>query len=252
MFYSVKMHSSRGGFHGNGGHHISGAERIIHEKQMDLSVLRMIHRARTHERGCADFIQIKVEELPEDCIRYYPILLIQETSAGTPEEGRKKAVEELERAGVSKKAVREGFSRLTALKDSMRGAMVLDAEEGRRLDTSGEHGIRCSCMDCEDHGKYEDFLCSRGLAGIHVREALILASKVAAASGMVAELCWSDDPDYVTGYVASPRRGYFRIPKMKSSGDGIGGRIFFVEPGTDMSFIEDYMENQPVLVRCSL
>ena len=35
-----------------------------------------------------------------------------------------------------------------------------------------------------------------------MREALVLASKVQSAEGIVGELCWSDDPDDTIGYVA--------------------------------------------------
>lgn len=250
VLYSVKMHSSRGSCHGFGGRHISGAERILQETQVDSSVIQMIRRARVHERGAADFIQIKVEEIPEKKIQYCPLLSIHETEADTPEEGRRKAIEELQRAGVSRKAAESGMAFLAALNDSMRGAVVIDAAQGCRLDHSGQRGVRCSCMDCMDNRQYEDFLQHLGLTGVHVREALVLASKVEAAPGIAAELCWSDDPNYVTGYVASPARGYFRIPQMKSAGDCVGGRVFFVRPGTDIHKFQDYMENQAVLVRC--
>ena len=60
----------------------------------------------------------------------------------------------------------------------------------------------------------------------HFREALVLASKVQAAPGIVAEICVSDDPDYVTGYVASKSLGYRRIATIKERGDPSGGRIF--------------------------
>ena len=90
---------------------------------------------------------------------------------------------------------------------------------------------------------------AKGLGGEHPREALILASKVAAALETVAELCWSDDPFYVTGYVGSPKFGYGRITVMKEKGDSIGGRVFFVKHGTDMDRYVEYMQHQTVLVR---
>ena len=63
MLYSVKMRSAQGGAHEFGGRHISGAERILPGDQLDYAVLTMLHRAREHERGCADFISLKVEEI---------------------------------------------------------------------------------------------------------------------------------------------------------------------------------------------
>jgi 6-carboxyhexanoate--CoA ligase len=68
------------------------------------------------------------------------------------------------------------------------------------------------------------------------------------APGIVAELCWSDDPDYVTGYVADPTHGYQRISRMKAAGDGYGGRALFVRPEVwDAAAFVGYLEQHPVL-----
>jgi 6-carboxyhexanoate--CoA ligase len=76
----------------------------------------------------------------------------------------------------------------------------------------------------------------------------VLAGKVLNAPGIVAELCWSDDPEYLTGYIADPVHGYQRISLLKTAGDWHGGRVFFVRPGTS-SVVEltDYLQHQPVL-----
>ena len=82
---------------------------------------------------------------------------------------------------------------------------------------------------------------------------MILASKVAGARGIAAELCWSDDPNYLIGYVAA-NDNYERIPIMKDKGNPIGGRVFLVD--TDQ-FDEDYtledlieyLEEQVVLIK---
>ena len=117
------------------------------------------------------------------------------------------------------------------------------------MDGKGSRGVRCSNMDAENTADYERKMKNRGLSGDHPREALVLASKVASAPGTVAELCWSDDPGYVTGYVASLRHGYERISIMKDPGDPVGGRVFFIKPGTDIRNYVDYLENRIVLVR---
>lgn len=249
MLYSVKMRSSLGGLHGSGGRHISGAERIVPEDEVEASVLAMLRRARTHDRGAADFIQLKVEEVKAPDIVYCPLIPMYQRDTSTKEEGRQAALEELVRAGVSEAAAAKGLHAIEALTDSMRGAIVMDAVTGKRLDTEGNRGIRCSNMDCEDTAAYEAAMGAKGLGGDHPREALVLASKVAYAPGTVAELCWSDDPQYVTGYVGSPKLGYGRITVMKDKGDPIGGRVFFVKPGTDVAAYEEYMQNQTVLVR---
>lgn len=55
-----------------GGRHISGAERIVPEDGLEEQVIAMLRRARTHERGRADFIQVKVEEIKEKDIMTCP------------------------------------------------------------------------------------------------------------------------------------------------------------------------------------
>ena len=256
--FSVKMRSSLGSVHGMGGRHISGAERIVPEKSLEETVCEMLRRARTHERGTADFIQIKVEELNLSKAVHAPLLRFSEIKSSSKDEGRRIAAEELEAAGVSHKAVTAGMSLLGALTDSMRGAMVLDAETGEKLDTlprpgvpspDPERGIRCTSMDIADEGAYQRLLERKGLSGdLHAREALVLASKVVSDGPTVAELCWSDDPGHTKGYVASRRNGYRRISVMKDLGDQLGGRIFFVRHGTDIAEYADYMENTPVLI----
>ena len=81
-----------------------------------------------------------------------------------------------------------------------------------------------------------------------MREALVLASKVQSAEGIVGELCWSDDPDYTVGYVAC-NGVYHRIPNMKKLGSHIGGRVFFVQPEIDRESVIEYLEKAPVLVQ---
>jgi 6-carboxyhexanoate--CoA ligase len=95
---------------------------------------------------------------------------------------------------------------------------------------------------------FEASLRCAGLGHRRVLEALVLAGKVLSAPGVVAELCWSDDPEYLIGYVADPDHGYQRISALKPIGDRHGGRVFFVKSGT-FCIVEltDYLERQPVL-----
>ena len=80
-------------------------------------------------------------------------------------------------------------------------------------------------------------------------EAIVLATKVANAPGMVAEFCVSDDPNYVTGYVASKELGYVRIMKMKEMGDENGGRIFlFDSRKAKAEECIEYLQKKKVLV----
>ena len=56
----------------------------------------------------------------------------------------------------------------------------------------------------------------------HYEEAIVLATKVANCPGIIGEICISDDPEYVTGYVSSKEIGYRRITKMKRMGSEKG------------------------------
>ena len=111
MLYSVKMRSAQGGAHEEGGRHISGAERILPEEQLDYAVLTMLHRAREHERGRADFISLKVEEIKPQDIVYKPLLSFSTCPVKTAQEGHRAAVAELERAGVTPIAALTGGGR---------------------------------------------------------------------------------------------------------------------------------------------
>ena len=66
------------------------------------------------------------------------------------------------------------------------------------------------------------------------------------------ELCWSDDPNYLTGYISNETT-YNRISIMKDKGNTIGGRIFFVDTNLldddyTLDDLIDYLEKQVVLI----
>ena len=61
MLYNIKMRSSKGGPHEKGGKHISGAERILREDEIEDEIIRMYQRALNHEKGSVDFINIKIQ-----------------------------------------------------------------------------------------------------------------------------------------------------------------------------------------------
>ncbi len=64
--FSIKMRSSLGGKKGVGGKHISGAERIVKSCDVEKIVSSLLERARNHERGKADFINLKIQEVNEN------------------------------------------------------------------------------------------------------------------------------------------------------------------------------------------
>lgn len=247
MLYSVRMRAAQEAAHEAGGRHISGAERLVNKDEVAGFVQDLLERAFSHSRGRADFINIIVEAVHRQDIRKIGLLPITTVEVTDVRAGRAAAKAALVAAGVEVQAVESGMAALLALEDSMRGAMLICGVSGKRLDEIVERGIRVSRMDIDDDARFTAWLTTRGFNGIHLREAVVLASKVAACPGIIAELCWSDDPEYTTGYVASAG-GYIRFPKLKPYGSPQGGRLFFVKSGSNLDEIINYLETQPVLV----
>ena len=237
--YSVRMRAAQGGPHENGGHHISGAERIVKLDDVGTIAQSLAERALHHSKGTADFINITVDLIPPEKISYIDCLKVEEHKTGSIPESHQLATELLQGTTITETAVRKAIGMLKSLDRSMRGAMLVDAITGERLD-EGNRGVRVSHMDSFDSHALGD--------NEHMREALVLASKVQSADGVVGELCWSDDPDYTVGYVAC-NGVYHRIPNMKELGSDIGGRVFFVRSDIDSESVIEYLESAPVLVQ---
>ncbi len=247
--FSVRMRASRNGTH------ISGAERIAGLTELSRVASELAARAMEHERGRPDSVNISMDSLAGIKIIYLPPLPVASRQAQSVEEGRRLAMSELVKAGVSEAAAVFALDAVNCGASSkganMRGAMIVDAATGERLEPDGQRGIRARAVDYDKTSltAITDALKSRGLDGTHLKEALALATKVACAAGAVAELCISDDPSYVTGYVASRANGYVRISPLKKDGDMMGGRAFFVDKDLfDLDAYTEYMRETPVLV----
>ena len=238
--FSMKMRASR--TEGDTTSHVSGAEKILSEAELAENAGALIGRALHHAKGDADYIQLKIEKAAPEAIAYIDALPVRTVEAADAAEGRAAILSLLHELGLSNgEAIMEKFHETYA----MRGAMLLDADTLERLEPDHARGIRATYMDAEhapsrpaDGGKN------------HFQEAIVLASKVANAPHIVAEICVSDDPDYVTGYVASKTTGYVRITKLKALGDPDGGRIFLYRgPREDVPKTIAYLEKQMVLVK---
>ena len=220
------------------GAHISGAERIVCPGNVQKTVASLVGRAMTHEKGTPDFINVKVESCA--CARHIVALEVRTEAVDSPEEGWRRVDKLLREAGFSRaEEIRDLFKETY----SMRGAMLLDADTLERLEPNRERGVRATCMDAADS--------LAGAAGVkdHYAEAIVLATKVQSAPGIVGEICMSDDPDYVTGYVATKALGYRRITVLKEKGDPSGGRIFLYRGRReDVAETIRYLESEPVLV----
>lgn len=248
MLYSVRMRAAQGEAHEKGGRHISGAERIVSHELLTSTTAAMLRRAMSHSRGIPDFINLTVETISLETVQQVDCLPITTVTVSDENSGRRAAKAELIKAGVTPAAAAAGMETLIGLTGSLRGAIVMDALTGVRVDLTGERGIRVSRMDIANEQDYLCWLSRQGYSGSHIREAVVLASKVMAAPGMVAELCWSDDPEYTAGYVATPA-AYTRFNHLKPYGSPIGGRVFFIKQATDIEQLSNYLQLQPVLVK---
>lgn len=243
--YSVRMRSSRGDYH------ISGAERLVPWPEIAQVAGELVQRAQNHERGVADFINVVVEKAATEQVLTVPALDVTTIRTASYQEGRSYAAQLLCGIGIAPVVVEQAISLLVDPAQQIRGAVLLDIAAGLRLEDDRERGIRASRMDVNyaRRAEFSQRLEAAGLAGEHTREALVLATKVCHAPGIAAELCWSDDPGYTAGYVASKKYGYVRFPHLKPPGLAQGGRVFFFDPQTgDHRQTVNYLESQPVLV----
>ena len=233
--YSIKMRASKLG------KHISGAERIIEAKEIAPTLGNLAHRALHHDLGQADFINFKVEAIAPQTIQYLDALPVSSRPKNSIEESYNIMASLLQELGLEKQSSHI-ISLLRQVKP-MRGAMLYDIATHQTLEPDHDRGIRVTYMDAaEVHGNSSQ--------KNHFQEALILATKVAHAPGIIAELCISDDPNYVTGYLASKKHGYVRLTPLKELGDAHGGRIFIFD--STQAKVEDcinYLEKQRILVR---
>lgn len=227
--------------------HISGAEGLYPVSDIRRILWRYIERALHHSKGKPDQIILTVEEVRRKPLKI-STLPLRTVSSRSPSEGRQVSRNLLQALGISPKALNDAFSVLQ--KGNMRGAALISAEKGRRLEHDLARGVRVSRLGISKPAfKALSLKLSRlGINTDTVKEALVLASKVASCSGVIAEFCISDDPHYTTGYVASNQFGYVRIPYIKQSGRKIGGRVFFVQGGSNIDKMIQYLERTPVLI----
>ncbi len=237
------------------GKHISGAERLLETADLGTAAVELIERALNHPRGAAEKIYLQVDPVPARQVATGTLPDLHNHQVGSWQQGRKLAQQLLEAAGISRSAAIKALQTLAAGAapggNSMRGAMLIDAASGERLEADQARGVRVSRMDlsCAARDRLLQRLKEHGLNNSHVVEALTLAAKVIAAPGVLAELCWSDDPDYLAGYVASPQLGYRRINHLKPVGEERGGRAFFIDRSqVELGELVSWLEQAPLLI----
>lgn len=237
QLYSLKMRASQQNVH------ISGAENIVAEAELQEFCTQLLQRALQHSKGKPDFINLKIEAVQPEEILTLPALPVRTISTDTPEAGMAAVRGQMQQLGL---AHIEEILQIWQQSYAMRGAMLLDADTLQRLEPDPERGVRATYMDAQNlPGAAE---AKRGKN--HFNEALVLATKVANHPNIVAELCISDDPDYVTGYIAAREIGYVRITTLKPLGSPEGGRVFLFRGGeAELADCIDYLQHQKVLVQ---
>ncbi|MGN0144232.1 MAG: 6-carboxyhexanoate--CoA ligase, partial [Clostridium sp.] len=234
--YSLKMRASLNN------EHISGAEKLVKDQSIIQYADTLIDRGLNHSKGKADFINLKIEEIDKDSILYLNALPVKTVKVDNYIEGRSEILKFLKELGTDKiTEIMELFKETY----SMRGAMLLDINTLERLEPDKNRGIRATYMDMDRTSKSHISNTKN-----HYMEAIVLATKVANAPGIAGEICISDDPDYVTGYVSSKEKGYIRISNMKEMGSPCGGRIFLYNGSKeDVNKTIDFLEKQLVIVK---
>lgn len=241
VLYNLRMRASKTGEAGP--EHLSGAEKIVAEGDVKAVAAALVERAMTHPRGKPDEVNLRVQRLEESSILRLKALPVTTVEVGSAKEGLETAISLLETAGI------KGAAKIVSLLPEtfrMRGAMLLDVNDFERLEPDRARGVRATCMDC---ARGNASAAKAAGTNTHFKEALVLATKVLSHKNLCGEICISDDPDYVTGYVTAGTLGYTRITKMKEKGSPNGGRIFLYSgPKSEVAECIRYLQETPVLV----
>ncbi|WP_195250968.1 6-carboxyhexanoate--CoA ligase [Romboutsia sp. 1001713B170207_170306_H8] len=242
--YSIKMRSSKND------EHISGAECIVDEYNLEDAVFILLKRARNHSKGKSDFINIKIEEISKSKLEFVNPLEVTTIETNDIFESLECIKYILNKLGIDNDKSIKILKLFREIKN-MRGAILLDINTLERLEEDRTRGIRATYMDFEDNSLYHLDKCKAHNS--HFTEALALSSKVTNAPNIFGEICYSDDPNYTAGYIACKKYGYIRFDNLKEIGDKRGGRIFLYDPFLDKEYtLNDtinYIENTKVIVK---
>jgi len=240
-YYSVRMRASRQG------RHVSGAEDLVVPDAAATTAARFVERALA--AGPVEEVVVHVETLTRVPVT---VPLLPLFTADVPvAEARLTARILLTAAGVDSGVAETAMAILSAGAagdaDNMRGAMLIDGASGSRLEKDPRRGVRARhfALATELRATLPDALARAGYAHHRTLEGWLLATKMVSTPGALAELCWSDEPTYTTGYVAIAGMGYVRIPHLKAAGDPHGGRALFLAPGSDAGNVTTWLEDTP-------
>jgi len=229
------------------GQHISGAERLIKPDALQRTIRELIKRPKAYDK-----MVITLERV-EEITTIPKALTIYSYDFKSVEEAHNFAIKSLSKEGIPEEIALEALKTLKRGANpkggNMRGAVLMDIQTGERLEPDKERGIRTVRVDWKDRQEVKRVLRERGLKKPYLErllDALALATKNIHC-GVIAELCWSDDPDYITGYIAGKNLGYVRIKPMKEYGVPLGGRVYFVMREGIEKLIE-CLQNRAILI----
>jgi len=231
--------------------HISGAEGLYDSREVPETVTAYVRRVLEHSRGVPDSITITIETIEHEPLAV-PLLKVKTLRCASPERAHAIISHILKDMHITQSAL-SAASRVLTSSGVMRGAALITAKSGLRIEPDKKRGIRVSRFGImmSERRKLALRLSRMRINTETVQEALILASKAASCPDILAEVCISDDPDYTTGYVAGRGIGYVRIPNIKSRCDMHGGRVFFISEDAEPGPIINYLEREPVLLHTS-
>ena len=174
-------------------YHVSGAESLVAPGMIEQTVAGLTQRALAPGHTVkARQVRVSLDQLDVEPT-IIPALPTELKECPDPVAARQYFVDVLSRfvphPAEALRVLTEG--------PTMRGAAMVEAGTDRRLEADPLRGVRVT--------KFGDLTESAPGASLahkkHHHEAVLLASKVAAAPGVLAEFCISDDPHYTRGYV---------------------------------------------------
>ena len=237
-WWSVRMRAT--GTLDGAPYHVSGAESLVAPGMIEQTVAGLTRRALAPGHTVkAQQVRLSLDQLDVEptVIRALPTELKEcpDTAAA-----RQHFVDVLSRFVPNPAET----LRILTEAPTMRGAAVIEVGTGRRLEADPLRGVRVTRFaDLTDAAPGTSLAHKK-----HHHEAVLLASKVAAAPGVLAQFCISDDPHYTRGYVCVDGV-YTTVTNVKADGDPNGGRVILVDTAyANEATVTAWLENHPVLI----
>lgn len=227
--YSVKMRANQHDIH------ISGAETLCEASELPAVLQTFYQKGFFHQNGQPDFMNLKIEKVTSPVLRLPALSIIDDSNADLTQLCRQN--------GITEKALNQGWSYIKNA-TCYRGAVILCAETGKRLDKTNERGVRATRFAFKQNSE-EATLNDR------VQDALAIATILSHNPNVRGELCVSDDLHYTTGYFATSQTGYHRLHHLKEDNTREGGRVIFADENIDIQDYIHFIEEIPKLITYS-